>query len=109
LGSVNYKVLAAANGQEALSIFDKKQGKVDLVISDMVMPIMDGARLYSALKERKSDIKMIIITGYPLERGGKEFLKQGVVAYIQKPLQVETVILAVRDALDNLGKDHSND
>ncbi len=109
LGSVNYKVLAAANGQEALSIFDKKQGKVDLVISDMVMPIMDGARLYSALKERKSDIKMIIITGYPLERGGKEFLKQGVVAYIQKPLQVETVILAVRDALDNLGKDHFND
>ncbi len=103
LGSVNYQVLAAANGQEALSLFEKKQGKIDLVISDMVMPVMDGASLYSALKERTSDIKMIIITGYPLERGGKEFLKQGVVAYIQKPLQVETVISVVRDALDNLG------
>jgi len=109
LGSVNYKVFAAANGQEALSVFDKKHGKVDLVISDMVMPVMDGASLYSALKERKSDIKMIIITGYPLERGGKEFLTQGVVAYIQKPLQVETVISAVRDALDNQGDDLSND
>jgi FixJ family two-component response regulator len=44
-----------------------------------------------------------------LERGGKEFLTQGVVAYIQKPLQVETVISAVRDALDNQGDDLSND
>ena len=96
---LNYKVLTAANGAEALSIFENQDGQIDLVVTDMVMPVMNGAALYRELKARNSDIRLIVVTGYPLDRGGKEMLKQGVVAYIQKPLQVEVIAQAVRNAI----------
>jgi signal transduction histidine kinase/ActR/RegA family two-component response regulator len=101
LESLNYKVLTAPNGTEALSIYEELNGQIDLVLSDMVMPVMDGAALYAELKARDEKIKMIVITGYPLDRGGKELLNRGVVAYIQKPLQVEVIAHAIRDALTN--------
>lgn len=97
--SLNYNVITAPNGAEALAKYDELDGQVDLVISDMVMPVMDGAALYTKLKARDAKIKMIVITGYPLDRGGKELLNRGVVAYIQKPLQVEVIAQAIRDAL----------
>lgn len=97
--SLNYKVLTAPNGAEALTIYEELNGQVDLVVSDMVMPVMDGAALYAKLKARDAKIKMIVITGYPLDRGGKELLNRGVVAYIQKPLQVKVIAQAIRDAL----------
>jgi DNA-binding NarL/FixJ family response regulator len=62
---------------------------------------MDGAALYAELKARDEKIKMIIITGYPLDREGKELLNRGVVAYIQKPLQIEVITQAIRAALTN--------
>ncbi|MGD2049123.1 MAG: GAF domain-containing protein, partial [Chloroflexota bacterium] len=97
--SLNYNIVSAPNGAEALAKYDELHGQVDLVVSDMVMPVMDGAALYAKLKARDAKIKMIVITGYPLDRGGKELLNRGVVAYIQKPLQVEVIAQAIRDAL----------
>ncbi len=99
--TLNYHVLPASNGVEALEIFQAQKGAVDLVISDMVMPVMDGAALYNKLKEKWPGIKMIVVTGYPLDQSGKELLNQGIVAYIQKPLRVEVVAQAVRDALSS--------
>jgi signal transduction histidine kinase/CheY-like chemotaxis protein len=101
LESLNYKVLTAPNGTEALSLYEELNVQVDLVLSDMVMPMMDGAALYAELKARDEKIKMIIITGYPLDREGKELLNRGVVAYIQKPLQIEVITQAIRAALTN--------
>jgi len=99
--SLNYKVLTAANGAEALVLYDELGPQIDLIISDMVMPVMDGAKLYRELRLRSDEIRMIVVTGYPLDRGGKEMLDQGVVAYIQKPLRVDVVARAVRDALES--------
>ena len=63
LDSKGYKVLEAENGQEALEIMEKE--KVDLVLSDLVMPKMDGAELTKIIKKRYPDTKIILSSGYP--------------------------------------------
>jgi signal transduction histidine kinase/CheY-like chemotaxis protein len=100
ISMLNYRVLTAANGVEALAIIDENPGQVELVVSDMVMPVMGGATLYTKMREKQPDAKMIVVTGYPLEKGGQELLDQGIVAYVQKPLRVEEIAEAVREALN---------
>jgi two-component system cell cycle sensor histidine kinase/response regulator CckA len=96
---LNYRVLTAANGEEALAIMDENPDEVELVVSDMVMPVMGGATLYTRMQEKQPNVKMIVVTGYPLERAGQELLDQGIVAYVQKPLRVEEIAEAVQTAL----------
>jgi CheY-like chemotaxis protein len=98
---LNYEVLTAGNGLEALEEYDAHDGKIDLIISDMIMPKMNGSELFNELKVRDSSVKMILITGYPLDSSGKEILDQGIVNYIQKPVQIQDVARAMRDAIDD--------
>jgi CheY-like chemotaxis protein len=96
---MNYQVLSAGDGLEALQFFDQ-EANIDLVLSDLVMPEMGGVALHAALKERYPDVKMVVMTGYPLEEGGKDLLEQGIVAWLQKPLDGETLGNAIRRILD---------
>ncbi|MCI0396557.1 MAG: PAS domain S-box protein [Chloroflexi bacterium] len=101
LEMLNYQVLAAANGQEALAIFEKCQGEIALVVSDLVMPGVDGATLHKRLKAQKADLKMLVTTGYPLEGAGRELVEQGHVAWLQKPFEVSQIAEAIREALES--------
>lgn len=100
LEMLNYKTLAAANGADALVLFKNHYSQIDLVLSDMVMPVMDGAALHLALSKLQPDVKMVMMTGYPLEQSGKTFLKQNVVAWMQKPLHTEQIAKTVYQALN---------
>lgn len=100
LTSLKYEILVAADGQEALEIFDQKNGEVDLVISDMVMPEMDGRELYERLNKNYPDTKIILITGYPLSDGTRQLLDYRRAAWLQKPITMGTLARAVRDMLD---------
>lgn len=97
---LGYRVLLAADGQEALECYEEAGGEIDLVLSDMVMPRMDGARLYHALRQRDPDLKLILFTGYPLDEAGKSFVEEESVTWIQKPFNAETLDAAIRRALD---------
>ncbi|MEI2613085.1 MAG: response regulator [Candidatus Promineifilaceae bacterium] len=99
---LGYQVLAAADGQQALSLFAAHEAEVALVLSDMVMPDMGGAELYAQLKARYPAVKMVITTGYPLQEVGNELLQQGVVVGIQKPFAIGKIAHIVREALDEL-------
>lgn len=85
LVALRYHVIAAANGHEALLAFESYGRSIALVITDLVMPQMGGATLFAALRHRAPDIKVVIITGHPLEMRVKELLEQGVVGWLQKP------------------------
>lgn len=74
-------------------------GKIHLVVSDMVMPDMSGIELYSALADKDPNLKMMIITGYPLEEIGPDILKRGVVGLIKKPTDMITLSHTIRKAL----------
>lgn len=99
LTALNYDVLTAANGREALQIYNESEGTVQLVLTDMVMPVMDGATLFARLKQAKSNVKLIAITGYPLDAGIVDLLEQEVYSFIQKPLRVEQVARSIKEAL----------
>jgi CheY-like chemotaxis protein len=99
LQALNYTVLTAANGREALQIYNQSQNDVQLVLTDMVMPVMDGATLFAQLRQARSDVKLIAITGYPLDPGIVDLLKQEVFSFIQKPLRVEQIARSISEAL----------
>jgi signal transduction histidine kinase/CheY-like chemotaxis protein len=98
LESMNYQVFGAGDGQEALEVFDRNQG-IDLVLSDLVMPKMGGVALYGTLSSRYPDIKMIVMTGYPLAEGDKELLERGILAWLHKPIDSDELAQTLRRVL----------
>jgi PAS domain S-box-containing protein len=95
---MNYLALCAKDGREALEIFESEPS-IDLVLSDLVMPEMGGVALYGILKEKYPDVKMMVMTGYPLAEKGKDLLEQGIVAWLQKPLDSDTLARTLQKVL----------
>jgi two-component system, cell cycle sensor histidine kinase and response regulator CckA len=100
LVSLGYRVLLAADGREAIEIYQAEAAEIDLIISDLIMPHVGGAELYRILKQQQPQLKMIVLTGYPLADQGKELLEQGVVGWLQKPFGADEIALKVRVALE---------
>ena len=67
LSTRGYKVLEAGSGVEALEVMDREEGKIDLVVSDVVMPEMDGPTLLRHLRERNPEIRIVFMSGYAEE------------------------------------------
>ena len=89
----------AANGLEALKLFDESQKTVHLVISDIVMPQMGGIELYQTLRQRYPELKMLLITGHPLEEMNQKLLEKGQVNWLQKPFTVQDLNQAIQSLL----------
>lgn len=98
LKTLNYRVLTANNGAEALEIVERE--KVNLVLSDLVMPEMGGVELFKILKKKFPEIKMIVMTGYPLKGGTKELIGRSQLDWLQKPLDMETLTSLVGKMLN---------
>jgi CheY-like chemotaxis protein len=86
LESLGYRVRTARNGQEALQEYERHQEEIALLITDMVMPEMGGLPLVQALRERGSQVRVVVLSGYPLEDGGEQIWGDEVVAWAPKPL-----------------------
>lgn len=99
LDQLNYEVISVANGKEALEVYKQHKRDIVLVISDVVMPEMDGEALFRSLKAENPDLKMILMTGYSLNQKGVELLEQGIVARIEKPISLQRLSQAVNKAL----------
>jgi two-component system, cell cycle sensor histidine kinase and response regulator CckA len=100
LASRGYKVLEATNGEQALRVYRESAGRVQLVLTDMIMPRMGGRELATRLSEIVPDVKIVFMSGYTddvLLRTGE--LGRGM-SFLQKPLRPETLAAKVREALD---------
>ncbi|NQU09116.1 MAG: PAS domain S-box protein [Candidatus Abyssubacteria bacterium] len=95
-----YRVLLAADGEEAVEVFKERDGDISLVILDMIMPKMGGRETYSRLKEMNSETKALLSTGYSQNGKAQEILSSGVKGFIQKPYQVNELLSKVRSVLD---------
>jgi two-component system, cell cycle sensor histidine kinase and response regulator CckA len=96
-----YKVLEAANGEQALRVYRESSSRIQLVLTDMIMPKMGGRELAVRLGEIVPDVKIIFMSGYTddvLLRTGE--LEKGM-SFLQKPLRPETLASKVREALDS--------
>jgi CheY-like chemotaxis protein len=96
----DYQVIEAASGVEALRVWDEFDGRVDLLLTDMVMPEgMTGRELATQLKKRKPDLKVIYSSGYSPESNGRE-LSQFDTVFLAKPYMPPQLARTVRQSLD---------
>ena len=100
LQKLGYSVLRARDGQEALEVFENNKNTVDLVILDMRMPY-NGGRAFDQLKQIKSDVKVLIASGFAEDQRIREMFKQGCIGFIQKPFNVNLLSEKVITALKN--------
>jgi CheY-like chemotaxis protein len=97
-----YRVLSAANGEEALSLAAGMLAPIHLLLSDVVMPNMNGRQLFDRLKAAgRPDVKVLFMSGYP----ESVIAPMGVLApgahFLSKPFTIETLARKVREALDD--------
>jgi two-component system, cell cycle sensor histidine kinase and response regulator CckA len=101
LSSRGYTVIQAANGFEAVEAFDSYFGKIDLVVSDVVMPEMDGPTLLTQLRSRDPGVKVIFVSGYAEEAFEKNLPEGDIYRYnfLAKPFTLKQLVGAVKDAM----------
>jgi len=99
LASRGYQVLEAATGVEALSLMDAHEGKVDLVVSDVVMPEMDGPTLLKELRKRQSKVAVIFVSGYAEEAFAKNLPEGEKFLFLPKPFTLRELVAAVKETM----------
>ena len=92
------EVLTAENGKVAITILE--HNPVDVIITDLLMPSMTGLALIREMKKRKNSIPIIIITAYGNTDMVKEIIAEGIFRLIEKPLDFETLVPIVNDAIE---------
>ena len=92
-----YTVLAAENGEAALEIL-QREGRVDLMISDVVMPTMDGPTTVRAARKLQPDLPILFMSGYAEEQLRKSIDIPNV-SFLAKPFSVQQLAETVRDVL----------
>ena len=94
-----YRVVLAADGAEALSIYAPRQQEINAVITDMVMPIMDGPTTITALKAINANVKIVSSTGMASEGGMTKARDAGVQHFMPKPYTAETLLNTLHEVL----------
>jgi two-component system, cell cycle sensor histidine kinase and response regulator CckA len=96
LASRGYTVLQAASGIEALQIVEENGGKIDLVVSDVVMPEMDGPTMFGELRKRGVKAKVIFVSGYAEDAFAKNLPEGEDFSFLPKPFSLKQLIEAVK-------------
>ena len=99
LTSNGYDVLEASNGVTALTVYDKNAHKIDMVLTDVVMPQMTGIEMGRSLSERAPGLKILYMSGYRDNPTGAAS-GEGQQAFLHKPFTPDTLLAKVREVLD---------
>ena len=99
LRSRGYSVIEASNGVEAMEALEEKNGAVDLVVSDVVMPEMDGPTLLKAMRDRNPDLKIIFVSGYAEDAFEKSLPENQQFAFLPKPFTLSQLVAAVKETM----------
>jgi PAS domain S-box-containing protein len=101
LKRMGFSVTAASNGQEAIHIFQESDENFDLVIIDMLMPIMDGKETFSVLKSLDPNVRVLLSTGYSMDSSAQELMNAGVLGYLHKPFNIHELSQKVSSVLSH--------
>jgi two-component system, cell cycle sensor histidine kinase and response regulator CckA len=107
LKSRGYSVLEAGNGVEAIEVIERHRGNIDLVVSDVVMPEMDGPALLKELRQRSLQLKVIFVSGYAEEAFAKSMPEGGQFEFLPKPFTLKQLIAKVKDTMPERSRPHS--
>src|SRR5258708_15128726 len=97
-----YNVIEAGNGVEAIeaiATLGREGGRVDLVVSDVVMPEMDGPTMLKELRKDNPDIKIIFVSGYAEDAFEKSLPDSSQYNFLAKPFTLKQLVSAVKEAM----------
>lgn len=93
LSGTEYEIIEAADGEEAIEVLDSENALVvDAIICDVRMPKINGVEAVAYFRREYPSIPVIVLTGYPDVNLAVEFLKEGVVEYLVKPVEKEKLV-----------------
>ena len=99
LEAFGYQVLTASNGAEALALFAQERGKIAVVLTDMAMPVLDGAALIYALRKMDPEVKVIAVSGLKTSAQSMEPFGLGATSFLAKPFTAEIMLRTIRETL----------
>jgi PAS domain S-box-containing protein len=100
LNKLGYKVFTARDGREAIGVFQKHQGKIDVIVLDMIMPQMGGGETYDRIKKITPGVKVLLSSGYSINGQASEILNRGCNGFIQKPFNLQDLSQSLRTVLE---------
>jgi PAS domain S-box-containing protein len=95
-----FRVLTARNGEEALRVFHDHARTIDLVLLDLTMPVMGGAECFQRMRALDPAVRVVVSSGYSSDSSANEILRDGAVAYVSKPYDIDVLARVVRQALE---------
>jgi two-component system cell cycle sensor histidine kinase/response regulator CckA len=99
LRSRGYTVVEAENGLEALEKLEEQGGQIDLVVSDVVMPEMDGPTMLKEMRAKNPDIKIIFVSGYAEDAFEKSMPENQQFAFLPKPFTLTQLVGRVKETM----------
>jgi len=99
LQAFGYKVLKATNGAEAVAVYVKHQNKIAIVLTDMMMPVMDGPATVHALMRINPEIKIVAVSGLNVNGGVAKMSGMRVKHFLTKPYTASILLKTLRDIL----------
>jgi two-component system cell cycle sensor histidine kinase/response regulator CckA len=99
LRSRGYTVVEASNGVEAIEVLEAQDGKIDLVVSDVVMPEMDGPTLLKEMRGRNPTLKVIFVSGYAEDAFEKSLPANEQFAFLPKPFTLSQLVAQVKQTI----------
>jgi len=100
LESLGYTVLVADDGQKAIEILSDNIEKVDAVILDLTMPYIDGREVFSEMRQIKSNLPIILSSGYNEAEALQDFAKEELAGFIQKPYETASLVSKLKNAIE---------
>lgn len=98
LSEAGFKCYSASNGEEALKFFDDPSFKVDLLLTDIVMPKVTGIRLAETLAQQNNRTPVVFMSGFPRDSQFQKDVESGEKLFLQKPFSHDSLLRAIQDA-----------
>lgn len=95
-----YQTILAKDGKEALEVFPRTQDEISLAIIDLVMPGMTGMELYPKIRALKPSVKIMLLSGYPLDEESEDLFTRELLAFVRKPFEAEIFLSTIQLLLD---------
>jgi len=108
LESAGFEVLVASNGRAALELCDRHGPRLAAVLLDLTMPQLGGGEVLRALKQRRADLPIILMSGYTEDEAACRFPRSDVVGFLQKPFRIPDLLRLVRRAVERTPWHHHN-
>jgi two-component system cell cycle sensor histidine kinase/response regulator CckA len=100
LAARGYTVLEASSGADALEVIEEHGGEIDLVVSDVVMPEMDGPTLLKEIRKRGIEVKVIFMSGYAEDAFKKNLDEGETFQFLQKPFTLKGLATIVKKVME---------